>query len=292
MLVKNYTPFAGMELVAPPALNLIKAYGIIAFQFDIHPMLLTIQVDMQEKRKIGRAVCCGILTTSTLSTITTLLAAYRYGIFTTANVLEILPRSWGLYLTILLVTFQLCLSSAIGNSALFQHFEDFLGASRDFSLKRCIIRSSLMGLAVLIGELLPRFDVVMGLIGGTLTGPLIFILPPLFYTKMLRMEKEFDAVNDNSNKDVTGKKRSYGAVLETVPELNFEKGKTWAKNCRSWMVRFFRSDCVLSGAVITFGLVATFTSTYFNIIDGLDNFQQLWTPCILNITQRIPGFEL
>lgn len=62
----------------------------------------------------------------------------------------------------------------------------------DFSIKRCIIRSTFVWLAVIIGELVPHFDVVMGLIGGTLTGPLIFILPPLFYTKIVNLEKMYD----------------------------------------------------------------------------------------------------
>lgn len=39
---------------------MLKVYGMIAFQFDIHPMLMTIEVDMQHKRKIGSAVCYGI----------------------------------------------------------------------------------------------------------------------------------------------------------------------------------------------------------------------------------------
>lgn len=39
---------------------MLKVYGMIAFQFDIHPMLMTIEVDMQKKRKIGNAVCYAI----------------------------------------------------------------------------------------------------------------------------------------------------------------------------------------------------------------------------------------
>lgn len=300
--VKEYIPFAGLELVSPPAINLLKAYGIIAFQFDIHPMLLTIQVDMREKRRIGKAVCYGIVTTCILATITTILAAYRYGIYTTANVLEMLPRSWGLYLVILLVTFQLCLSSAIGNSALFQHIEDYFGAPRDFSFKRCVIRSSLVGASVLIGEILPRFDVVMGLIGGTLTGPLIFILPPLFYTRMLQMEREHDeSIARASTPDEETyarvrqaiqkrKYRGYGALLDTIPEgVAFTGGSSYEnfKHTLAIIGNVLRSDCLLSIAVILFGLVATFTSTYFNIFDGLDNFDAMWSPCIINITQKL-----
>lgn len=64
--------------------------------------------------------------TCSLSIITTTLTAYKYGTSATANVLEILPRSNALYLAIMLVTLQLCLSSAVGHSALFQHVEDWL----------------------------------------------------------------------------------------------------------------------------------------------------------------------
>lgn len=68
--------------------------------------------------------------TSILSIITTALTAYKFGTTATANILEILPRSKSLYLAILLVTLQLCLSSAVGHSALFQHVEDWLKISK------------------------------------------------------------------------------------------------------------------------------------------------------------------
>lgn len=48
-------------VVKPSYLNLLKVYGMIAFQFDIHPMLMTIEVDMEHKHKISHAVCYGLL---------------------------------------------------------------------------------------------------------------------------------------------------------------------------------------------------------------------------------------
>lgn len=39
--------------------NIFSAYGILAFQFDIHPTILTIQVDMTDKSKIDKAVIGG-----------------------------------------------------------------------------------------------------------------------------------------------------------------------------------------------------------------------------------------
>ena len=55
------------------------------------------------------------------------------------------------------------------------------------SWRRCALRSSMVAVMVLRGEAVPRFDLVMGLIGGSLTGPLMFILPPLFYARLRRM---------------------------------------------------------------------------------------------------------
>lgn len=130
---KKVTPVEEFDPRNPPLLNLLKAYGIISFQFDIHPMLLTIQVDMADKKKVGRAVFSGLLATCMMSIITTWLVHETYGQKITANVLESLPQSWTLYVIIMLVTLQLCLSSAVGSSALFQHIEDVLNISRSRS---------------------------------------------------------------------------------------------------------------------------------------------------------------
>lgn len=40
---------------------ILTAYGIIVFQFDIHPTILTIQVDMHEKIKLNKAILTGFL---------------------------------------------------------------------------------------------------------------------------------------------------------------------------------------------------------------------------------------
>lgn len=45
------------------------------------------------------------------------------------------------------------------------------------------MRSAVVFLGVAVGESVPRFDIVMALIGGTLTGPLVFVLPPLMYIR-------------------------------------------------------------------------------------------------------------
>lgn len=44
----------------PDYVTMLKVYGIIVFQFDIHPVLMTIEVDMQKKHEISNAVCYGL----------------------------------------------------------------------------------------------------------------------------------------------------------------------------------------------------------------------------------------
>lgn len=239
---------------------------------------------MEDKTKIGQAVCNGLLTTCTLSLITTGLVYFKYGIAITPNILEALPASWTLYVVILLVTLQLCLSSVIGTSALFQHIEDVFNISRKFNVKRCIIRSLLVWVSVLIGEFIPKFDLIMGIIGGTLTGPLIFILPPLFYTKMLQLEKQYDDRHESPPSEILRNLEStsdtdllfqtaYG-TMTSIPEKPPATG---------FLCRFWKSECILAGTVILFGLFATFSSTYYNIFD-IKSVDQFWSPCIRNIS--------
>lgn len=56
--------------------------------------------------------------------MTTSLAVWRYRGSTSANLLQMVPPSIMIQGAILLAALQLCLSSAIGHSALFQHVED------------------------------------------------------------------------------------------------------------------------------------------------------------------------
>lgn len=79
-----------------------------------------------------------IAATCTLSVITTILIANTYGISAAANVLETLPKSNLLYIAILLVTIQLCLSHAVSSSALFQNIEEYLRIPKCLYFK-CII---------------------------------------------------------------------------------------------------------------------------------------------------------
>ncbi|KAF7991554.1 hypothetical protein HCN44_008925 [Aphidius gifuensis] len=215
----------------------ISGYGMLAFQFDVHPTLMTIQVDMKRPKNINKSVVASFLclyyiylfkiiiliqllfnekylitVTAFIFGTTTSLAIWKYGASTTANILQIAPPSYASRAAILISALQLIFSSVIGHSALFLHLEDELHVQRskyysiliqqkfnniiflfnnlDFGWKRCAMRSAIVLLGVIVGESVPRFDIVMALIGGTLTGPLVFVLPPIMYAKAKALKEK------------------------------------------------------------------------------------------------------
>lgn len=132
-------------------------------------------------------------------------------------------------------------------------------------------------------------------ISGTLTGPLMFILPPILYTKMLKMEQTYDnelikriiastsALDDDSEEDYSLRQRRYGTFraqkMAAVPSKCYTKfGLTICK-----VIHFLYSDYVLSSAVILFGTLATIASTYFNLFN-VKSVKEFWSPCIYNIS--------
>lgn len=98
------------------------------------------------------------------------------------------PGNFLMSAAILFAAVQLCLSSALGYSALFQDLEDQCNIQRTFGWKRCALRSAVVLLGMAVGESVPRFDIVMALVGGSLTGPLVFVLPPLIYSKAIALK--------------------------------------------------------------------------------------------------------
>ncbi|XP_050523505.1 uncharacterized protein LOC126895557 [Daktulosphaira vitifoliae] len=243
--------------VAEPSWNTIAlAYGVLAFQFDVHPLILTVQMDMKDRRKLPFVLIGAFFITCCLFSITTVIAYLKLGGLVNSNLLDALPESQVLNIDIILVTLQICLSTVVSTTALFQNIEHHLRIPREFTWKRCILRTFVMMLAVLIGEVVPRFDLVMGLIGSLLTGPLMFILPPIFYTKIKSL---------HYSKIKTSKRVCY----RTFPnaKLSLDVGSR---------------RLILASFLVFVGVLATVLSTISNIQDNIIN-SKLTMSCWMQI---------
>lgn len=132
--------------------------------------------------------------------------------------------------------------------------------------------------------IIPILYVIIGVIGGTLTGPLIFILPPLFYTRMRQLEKKAQKQHYEEQYELMmsdtelliRNSSNYGTI--EYPELDTNK-----KQQQQLPISKTSIERIIAAFVIIFGLAATLTSTYYNIVDikGLNEF---WSPCIQNIS--------
>ncbi|KAF6205749.1 hypothetical protein GE061_019922 [Apolygus lucorum] len=164
--------------------SLAIAYGILAFQFDIHPMVLTIQMDMKNKDQLGKAIFLAFIDNGSLFLVTASICYSRFGVAIHYNVLQGLPASSALYVNFVLATIQIVVSIVIGASPLFQGLEDLLCISPGLGWKRICLRTFVVLGVVTVGEVIPRFDLIMSLFGGLLMGQLMFIIPPLIYTRL------------------------------------------------------------------------------------------------------------
>lgn len=200
----------------------------------------------------------------------TTIAAIKFGIFTHPSVLETLSTSLPLHFAAFFVALQLCLSSAISNNALYQHLEDCLQISPAFNHRRCILRTTVTIIVIVVAESVPRFDLVMSLVGGALTGPLVFILPPLFYLKMLSLQK----------------KRNVKIELTVEESYNTEiyalKESTHQNLCQMGE----KVEVVFCIVIIISSVFCTMITTYINVKNTII-FVNFTRPCIYNVTKTL-----
>ncbi|XP_044753035.1 amino acid transporter AVT1I-like [Coccinella septempunctata] len=266
---------------------LLLAFGMVTFQFDIHPNILTIVVDMKEKIKISKAVMVSFLVTLCMFGVTCINGYLKFGKSLRPSILETLSTTMLLHFASVLVAVQLCLTSAISNNALYQHMEESLNISREFNHKRCILRTVLVILAIIIAESVPRFDIVMSLIGAALISPLVFILPPLFYLKILKIQDrrkedltfELFMKSADADGDILSVDTSFSdSIVQNPTKFNsfLRKQDKYLVSARS--IEYF--ICV---SIVLASLFSTILSTYLNIKDA-SSFESFSYPCIMNVT--------
>lgn len=122
-----------------------------------------------------------------------------------------------------------------------------------------------MMLAVLLAEMLPRFDLVMGLLGGLFTGPLTFIIPPLLYSKLRSMLPD-RGVETRSDTTINQFLKRHFFTLEV--NLN-EGGLGKLEKIVVWVIVFV-------------GVTATFSAVYFSL-RGVVWTSKFVPPCIVDV---------
>ncbi|KAK9496582.1 hypothetical protein O3M35_013142 [Rhynocoris fuscipes] len=293
----------------PSIESTLIAYGILAFQFDVHPMLLTIQMDMKNKNDLGCAILIAFLISGFLFLITAIICYARFGIHLNYNTLQGLEPSAALYMNLIIVPTQIVLSVIVGISPLFQDLEETLNIPTGFGWKRCLLRTTVMLVAVILAETIPRFDLIMSLIGCSLLGQLMFIYPPLIYNKLRylyslkntstnyisfnygthSLESSFGANHERK------KSNTYNLYPETISLLETGSYEHRRPQVGKFILNIFYLENVLymapislkiktlSHVLILMGISATIVSTCIVMTDIVEN-AEFTPPCIINST--------
>lgn len=138
-------------------------------------------------------------------------------------------------------------------------------------------------LAVLLAEMLPRFDLVMGLLGGLFTGPITFIIPPLLYSKLRSMLPEEDPKKE-SNGIV---KHENGQIRRTFAEKKIAVKKFFQRHFFTLEVNLNEGglshpEKVVACGIVLVGVTATITAIYFSL-RGVVWTSQFVPPCLFDV---------
>ena len=169
-----------------------------------------------------------------------------------------------------------------------------------------MVRSLIILLAVLVGEFLPRFDLIMGLVGGALSSPLIFFLPPLLYSRYRNLQaashpapqtnhpiqlENSKSGSSMDSEDGESKATSIEEILTSPSRdsMTIFENIVGTLNVRSDYVEFRGAgrlgpmnfvENVVMGVIISIGLIATATATFVNVRNAIRYAEYSTPACI------------
>ncbi|KAG1669460.1 Amino acid transporter AVT1D [Nymphon striatum] len=222
--------------------NLSVVFGVVFFTNSGASMFPTIQNDMKKKKYFVHVVILSFLATAAFILPISFLT-YKYVEFDVLpNIISSFRQGIVQDIAYFVLGIHTLLAFSILINPVCQDFEELLGISKNFCLKRVLARSSLTVLLIFIAETVPKFDSLLNLVGGSLVSLFAFIFPALFY---MRLSQLFSQQNQDS--------------------------KQW--KIKSW-------EKVLLLFIIIFGIVAAAVVTY-NAVQVIVSEETFILPCYL-----------
>lgn len=130
----------------------------------------------------------------------------------------------------------------------------------------------------------------MSLIGGTLTGPLVFILPPLFYLKMKSLEKQHHTIlASESFQNIVFSSNSENDITKYIQErfrYDFRPSISFMEKCERSVFKE-HSERLLCTIIMVGSIILTLGTTYTNFTNVLFSHNNLTASCIYNISREL-----
>ncbi|XP_072018189.1 uncharacterized protein [Amphiura filiformis] len=167
------------------------ALGLVAFAYSGQSVFPTLQHDMKRPANFRKSVVLGYIIVALCYFPSSLFAYWVYGAeFQRTggdNVFDFFTSQPVVIMCILSLNTHLILSVVIDTNPFNQDIEDYVGIPYDFTWKRCISRSLVMTVVLLLAFLVPKFSTFISIFGAPLTVFGNFVIPSLVHLKLRSM---------------------------------------------------------------------------------------------------------
>lgn len=186
--------YDGIELDVPVVHNVhgfkdfFLSFGIILFSFGGASTFPTIQNDMTNRSKFTKSVFIAFVVILLLYLPVTFGGYFVYGESTHPNIILSLRSSTLVVLANVFMVVHLILAFLIVINPVAQEIENIFDIPHEFCLLRCVVRTGMVLLMVVVGETIPQFSKILALVGGSTITLLTFVLPNFFYMRLCDQE--------------------------------------------------------------------------------------------------------
>ncbi|XP_050736656.1 uncharacterized protein LOC127008530 [Eriocheir sinensis] len=168
---------------SPSLSSFFLGFGTILFSFGGASTFPTIQNDMEDRTRFPVSVTIAFLVLLALYMPVSGVGYGVFGVHVPSNIL--LAVSGAAVTTVRVFLFvHLLFAFIILLNPVAQGAEELLGVPHAFGWRRCAVRSLLVAVEVVVSLLVPDFQAVLNLVGGSTIALMSFVLPPLCYLRL------------------------------------------------------------------------------------------------------------
>ncbi|XP_045138356.1 amino acid transporter AVT1B-like [Portunus trituberculatus] len=168
---------------APTTQSFFLGFGAIMFSFGGAVVFPTIQNDMSDRTKFPHAIVVSFCALLVLYLPVAALGYMQFGTDVDTNILLMVHGPTVTVVEVLMLLNNLFTYVLIMNP-LSQSLEEAVNLPTRFGWRRCLLRTSLVVVGVLVGLAVKNFGRILNLIGSFSVPFLTFVLPPIFYIRL------------------------------------------------------------------------------------------------------------
>ncbi|CAL1274020.1 unnamed protein product [Larinioides sclopetarius] len=162
------------------------AFGTILFAYSAVYMFPTIQNDMKDRQQFKKATILSFIGIM-IFYLPVIITGYAVlGSAVPVNILMAIDEGYFRSFIEACLALHIFLAFLLAINPVAQEIEEVFKIKPNFNYKRCIIRSTIVTLILVVAYTIPHFDKILNLIGGSTMTLLSFILPPLFYLLLVK----------------------------------------------------------------------------------------------------------